>query len=62
VVSELFSTYGIFIPKQMKTVVNRDIKFEEDFSSRKSHELFPMIDDEEKEVMRVESGSPVISR
>jgi hypothetical protein len=42
--------------------VSRDVKFEEDFASRKSHEPIPMTEDEEREALKVNLGSPVISR
>jgi hypothetical protein len=42
--------------------VSRDVKFEEDFASRKSHEPIPVTEDEEQEALKVEPGSPVTSR
>jgi hypothetical protein len=50
------------LPKQRNTVLNRDVKFEEDFVSRKSHEPILVIEDEEEEALKVEPRSPVISR
>lgn len=46
--SETSKAYRVYIPEQRKIVVSRDVKFEEDFSFRKSHESIPMIEDEEK--------------
>jgi hypothetical protein len=39
---ETSKAYRIFIPAQRKIVVRRDVKFEENLASRKSHELPPM--------------------
>jgi hypothetical protein len=44
--SETSKAYKIFIPEQRKTIVSKDVKFEESFTSRKSHELPPMVEDE----------------
>jgi hypothetical protein len=37
--------------------MRKDVKFEEDFASRKSLEPIPMTKDEEQEVSKVELGS-----
>jgi hypothetical protein len=37
--------------------VRKDVEFEEDFASRKSHEPIPMTEDEEQETPKVELGS-----
>jgi hypothetical protein len=37
--NETSKAYRIFIPAQRKTMVSRDVKFEENLASRKSHEL-----------------------
>jgi hypothetical protein len=42
--------------------VSRDVKFEEDFASRKSHGPIPVIEDEEHEALKVEPRSLVISK
>jgi hypothetical protein len=60
--SETSKAYKVFIPKQRKTIVSKDVKFEEDFASRKSHEPIPVAEDEEQEASKVEPGSPMISR
>jgi hypothetical protein len=60
--SETSKAYRIYIPKQRKTIVSKDVKLEEDFASRKSREPTPVVEDEEQEAPKVELGSPVISR
>lgn len=55
--SETSKAYKFYIPKEMKTVVSRDVKFKKGFASRKSHEPIPMTKDEEKEAPKVELGS-----
>jgi hypothetical protein len=55
--NETSEAYKIFIPAQQRTVVSRDVKFEEDFASRKSHETLPVTEDEEQEAPKVESRS-----
>jgi hypothetical protein len=42
--------------------VSRDVKFKEDFASRKSHEPILVTEDEEQEASKVEIGSLVISK
>jgi hypothetical protein len=37
--NETSKAYMIFIPVQQKTMVSRDVKFEENLASRKSHDL-----------------------
>jgi hypothetical protein len=56
--SETSKAYKVYIPKQRNTVVSKDVKFEEDFISRKSHEPTPMAEDEQQEAPKVELGSP----
>jgi hypothetical protein len=46
--------YRIFIPTQRKTVVRRDVKFEESLVSRKSHGPLPVTKDEEQEALKDE--------
>jgi hypothetical protein len=58
--NETSKAYRVYIPKQRKTVVSRDVKFEEDFASRKSHEHIFVTKDEEQEALKVEPRSPVI--
>lgn len=48
----------VYIPEQRKTVVSRDVKFEEDFAFRKSLEPIPVTEDEEQEAPKVEPRSP----
>jgi hypothetical protein len=55
---ETSKAYRVYIPEQRKIVVSRDVKFEEDFASRKSHEPIPVIEDEEHEASKVEPWSP----
>jgi hypothetical protein len=59
--SDTSKAYGVYIPEQRKTIVSKDVKFEEDFASRKSHEPTPVAEDVEQEATKVELGSPVIS-
>jgi hypothetical protein len=54
--SETSKAYMVFILDQRKTVVRRDVKFEEDFASRKSHEPIPVTKDEEREASKAEPG------
>jgi hypothetical protein len=52
--SETSKAYKIFIPVQRKTIVSKDVKFEENLASRKSLELPPMAEDEEHEAPKGE--------
>jgi hypothetical protein len=60
--NETSKDYMVFIPGKRNIVVSEDVKVEEEFASRKSHEPIPVIDDEEQETLKVEPGSLVISR
>jgi hypothetical protein len=60
--SEISKAYRIYIPEKRKIVVSKDVKFEEDFASRKSHEPILVTKDEEQEALKVEPGSPRTSR
>jgi hypothetical protein len=60
--NETSKAYKVYIPKQKKTVVSKDVKIEEDFASRKSREPTPMEEDEEQEDSKVEPRSRVISK
>jgi hypothetical protein len=60
--NETLKDYKVYIPNKRKTLVSRDVKFEEGFASRKSHDLIPVIVDEEKEAPKVEPGSLMIPR
>jgi hypothetical protein len=51
--SETSKVDKVYIPEQRKTVVSKDVKFEEDLASRKSHEPIPVIEDEEQEALKV---------
>jgi len=55
---ETSRAYKIYIPEQRKMLVSWDVKFEEDFASRKSHEPNSMTGDEEQEALKVDLGSP----
>ena len=43
----------IYIPGERKTIVSKDVKFGEDFASKKSHKPIPVIEDEEQESTKV---------
>jgi hypothetical protein len=60
--NETPKAYRVYIPEQRKTVVSKDVKFEEAFASRKSHEPVTSIEDEEQEALKVEPGSPLTSK
>jgi hypothetical protein len=45
--SETSKAYRVYTPMQRKTIVRKDVNFEEDFASRKSHEPILVIEDEE---------------
>ena len=53
--------YKIYILGERKTIVGMDVKFEEDFASRKSHESILVTEDEGKEAPMVELGSTMAS-
>jgi hypothetical protein len=59
--NETSKAYRIFIPAQMKTVVSRDVKFDEHLTSRKSHEPLPLIEDEEQKASNDEQRSTISS-
>jgi hypothetical protein len=59
--SETSKAYRVFIPDQSKTVVSRDVKFDGDFASWKSHEPIPRTEDEEREAPKAEPRSPTAS-
>jgi hypothetical protein len=59
--NETSKAYRIFIPAQRKTIVSRDVKFEENLASRKSHELPPVAEDEEQEAPKGEQRSEASS-
>jgi hypothetical protein len=52
--NEASKSYMIFISTQRKTVVRRNVKFEENLASRKSHELPLVVEDEEQEASKGE--------
>jgi hypothetical protein len=56
--SETSKVYRFYSLEQRKTFMSRDVKFGEDFASRKSHEPIPVTNKEEQEVTKVELGSP----
>jgi hypothetical protein len=60
--SETSKAYKVYIPEQRKTILSRDVKYEEDIASKKSHELIPMIENEELEALKVEPRSLVTSK
>jgi hypothetical protein len=43
---ETSKAYKVYILEQRKMIVRRDVKFEEDFASRMSHEPTPVAEDE----------------
>jgi hypothetical protein len=59
--SEISKAYKVFISEHRKTIISRDVKFEEDFASKKSHDPILVTKDEEKEALKVDLGSPVVS-
>jgi hypothetical protein len=59
--NETSNAYKVYIPEQRKTIVSKDVKFKEDFASRKSHEPIPMIKDEELHAPKVEPRSLVVN-
>jgi hypothetical protein len=59
--SDTSKVYMVYIPEKRKTIVSRDVKFEENFASKKSHEPI-LVTMDEQEAPKVEPGSPVISR
>ena len=59
--SENSKAYKFYIPGERKTIVNRDVNFDEDFASRKSREPLLVIGNEEQEALKVESCSPATS-
>jgi hypothetical protein len=58
--SETSKVYRDYILEHKKTIVSRDVKFEEDISSWNSHEPTLVAEDEEQEAPKVEPGSPVV--
>jgi hypothetical protein len=52
--NETSKSYRIFIQMQRKTIVSRDVKFEENLASSKSHELPPMAEDKKQEALKGE--------
>ena len=59
--TETSKSYKIYIRGERKTIVSKDVKFEEEFASKKSHKPIPVIEDEEQEAPKVEPGSPTTS-
>jgi hypothetical protein len=45
--SKTSKAYRVYIPEQRKTIMSKDVKFEEDFTSKKSHEPILVIENEE---------------
>jgi hypothetical protein len=60
--SEIEKAYRVYILEKRKTIVCRDVKFAEDFASRKCHDPRPVTEDEEQEASKAEPRSPMISR
>ena len=58
--NETSKAYKIYIPEERKTIVSMDVKFEEDFASRKSREPILVIKNEQ-ETLKVELDSLVCS-
>ena len=59
--NETLKAYMIFMPAQLKIVVSRDVKFEENLASRKSRELTLVPEDEEQVVPKGEQSSQISS-
>jgi hypothetical protein len=59
--NEISKDYRVYILEQRKTVVRKDVKFEEDFASRKSHEPILVTEDTKHETPMIELGSSMIS-
>jgi hypothetical protein len=55
--SETSMAYRVYILEQRKTVISRDVKFEEEFASMKSNEPTLVAEDEEHEAPKVEPRS-----
>jgi hypothetical protein len=45
--SETSKAYMVFILEHRKTILSWDVKFEELFASKKSHEIIPVVENEE---------------
>jgi hypothetical protein len=56
--NETSKAYRVYILEQRKIVVSKDVKFEEDFASKKSHEPTLVTEDEDREASKVEPRSP----
>ena len=59
--SETSRAYKIYILVERKKIVNRDVKFKENFASNKSREPIPITRDKEQEAPKVETRSSVTS-
>lgn len=55
--NETLKAYRIIIPVRRKIFVSRDVKFEDNLASRKSQDLSPVTDNEEKEAPKDEHRS-----
>ena len=51
--NETPKAYRVYIPEQKKTIMSRDVKFEEDFASKKSHKSTSITEDEDQKVPKV---------
>jgi hypothetical protein len=58
---ETSKAYRIFIPVKQKKVVSRDVKFEENFTSRKSRETSTVTKDEEQQAPKDEQHTTASS-
>jgi hypothetical protein len=60
--NETSKAYRIFIPTHWRTMVSQDVKFKEEFASKKSHETLLVTEDEEREAPKVETSSSFFRR
>ena len=58
---ETSEAYKVYVPKFRNIVVSKDVRFEEDYAYRRSHETISIIEDEEQEALKVEPESPMTS-
>jgi hypothetical protein len=55
--NEISYAYMIFIPAHRRTILSKDVKFEERSTSRKSHDPLLVTEDEEQETLKDEKCS-----
>jgi hypothetical protein len=59
--NEISKAYKVFVPDQRKTVISRDVNFEEEFASKNSNEPIPVAEGKEQEALKAEPRSPTAS-